>query len=54
MNRLNAKVVLVDDGREPDEFWTAIGGKKPIKEAAEVRRTQICASICSNSFGALK
>lgn len=35
MNRLNAQVVLVDDGREPDAFWVAIGGKASIKPAEE-------------------
>jgi hypothetical protein len=33
MNRLNAKIVLVDDGKETDDFWQHLGGKAVIAEA---------------------
>lgn len=33
MNRLKAHIVLVEDGQEEDDFWTALGGKGAIASA---------------------
>lgn len=35
MNRLKAHIVLVEDGQEEDDFWTALGGKGAIASADE-------------------
>ncbi len=35
MNRIKAEVVIIDDGKENDAFWTALGGKGEIQD--EVR-----------------
>lgn len=35
MNRIKAEVVIIDDGKENDAFWAALGGKGDIQD--EVR-----------------
>lgn len=33
MNRIKAEVVIIDQGKETDDFWAAIGGKGDIAPA---------------------
>jgi len=34
MNRIKADVVIIDDGKENDAFWAALGGKGDIQDEA--------------------
>ncbi len=34
MNRIKADVVIIDDGKENDAFWGALGGKGEIQDEA--------------------
>lgn len=34
MNRVKANVVIIDEGKETEQFWKDIGGQKPIAPAS--------------------
>jgi len=35
MNRIKAELVIIDQGKETEAFWTAVGGKGAIPDAAQ-------------------
>lgn len=50
MNRVKAAVVIVDEGKETDAFWSDIGGQKPIAPADRFCCSCLCCRCLADCY----